>query len=95
MALAREEYGAVRAALPGLEGELRSRLIPRDPEDGKDAIVEIRAGAGGSEAALFAGDLYRLYDRFAERQGWKVALMNTSEGAAGGFQGGHLQCFGA
>ena len=86
VALAREEYGAVRAALPGLEAHLRSRLIPRDPEDSKDAIVEIRAGAGGSEAALFAGDLYRLYDRFAERQGWKVALMNTSEGAAGGFK---------
>ncbi len=86
VALAREEYEAVRAALPDVEEELRSRLIPRDPEDSKDAIVEIRAGTGGSEAALFAGDLFRLYDRFAERQGWKVALMNTSGGAAGGFK---------
>ncbi len=84
--MAKEEYDAVSAALPGLEQELRLKLIPRDQEDGKSAIVEIRAGTGGSEAALFAGDLYRLYDRYAERKGWKISLMNTSEGAAGGFK---------
>ena len=84
--LAKTELDEIEAALPGVEEELRLQLIPKDPEDSKDAIVEIRAGAGGDEAALFAGDLFRLYDRFAERRGWKIEVMNTSEGSAGGFK---------
>jgi peptide chain release factor 1 len=60
--------------------------LPKDPNDGKNAILEIRAGTGGDEAALFAGDLYRMYSRFAERQGWKVDVMSMSEGTSGGMK---------
>ena len=84
--MAKTEYEAVLARLPEVERELGQRLLPRDEADSKDAIVEIRAGTGGSEAALFAGDLYRLYIRFAEQKGWKVNLVSVSEGAAGGFK---------
>ena len=68
------------------EEEIRLMLIPKDPEDEKNAIVEIRAGTGGDEASLFAGDLYRMYLRFAERKGWKVELMDETAGTAGGFK---------
>jgi len=61
-------------------------LLPRDPSDGKNAILEIRGGTGGDEAALFAGDLYRMYTRFAERHGWKLEVMSLSEGTSGGFK---------
>ena len=64
----------------------RILLLPKDPSDGKNAIVEIRGGTGGDEAALFAGDLYRMYTRYAERQGWKLDVMSLSEGTAGGFK---------
>lgn len=86
VALAKEELEKIEAQLPSVEEDLRLRLIPKDPEDGKDVIVEIRAGTGGDEAALFAGDLFRLYDRFAEQQGWTIEVMNSSPGAAGGFK---------
>ena len=78
VAMAKEELDEIEQALPTVEESLRLRLIPKDPEDTKDAIVEIRAGAGGDEAALFAGDLFRLYDRFVERRGWKIEVMNSS-----------------
>ena len=84
--MAKEELDELEGTLPAVEEDLRLKLIPKDPEDAKDAIVEIRAGAGGDEAALFAGDLFRLYDRFAERRGWKIEVMNTSEGTVGGFK---------
>ncbi len=84
--MAKAEYDTVVMRLPAVAQELARRLIPRDKADAKDAIVEIRAGTGGNEAALFAGDLYRLYNRYAERHGWKVSVMNESEGAAGGFK---------
>lgn len=84
--MAKEELEELEGKLPSVEEDLRLKLIPKDPEDSKDAIVEIRAGTGGDEAALFAGDLFRLYDRFAERQGWKIEVMNTSEGTVGGFK---------
>jgi peptide chain release factor 1 len=61
-------------------------LIPKDPEDAKNAIVEIRGGTGGDEAALFAGDLYRMYMRFCERKGWKIQVMDVTEGSAGGYK---------
>ncbi len=86
VAMAKEELEELEQELPTVEESLRLRLIPKDPEDTKDAIVEIRAGAGGDEAALFAGDLFRLYDRFVERRGWKIEVMNSSQGAMGGFK---------
>ena len=84
--LASAELEELNEALPAFEEKLRLLLIPKDPEDKKDAIVEIRAGAGGDEAALFAGDLLRLYQRFAEGRGWKVEFIEISEGAMGGFK---------
>ncbi len=84
--LARQELEEVQLSLPKVENRLRLELIPKDPEDSKNVIVEIRAGTGGDEAALFAGDLFRLYCRFAENHGWKTELMSTSEGTQGGFK---------
>ena len=84
--MAKGELEKLEARLPKVEEALRLKLIPKDPEDAKDAIVEIRAGTGGDEAALFAGDLFRLYDRYAERQGWKIEVMDSSEGTVGGFK---------
>lgn len=68
------------------EDEIRVMLIPKDPEDAKNAILEIRGGTGGDEAALFAGDLYRMYMRFCERKGWKIQVMDVTEGSAGGYK---------
>ena len=68
------------------EDENRVMLIPKDPEDAKNAILEIRGGTGGDEAALFAGDLYRMYMRFCERKGWKIQVMDVTEGSAGGYK---------
>jgi peptide chain release factor 1 len=86
IAMAREELKTLEDRLPTVEEELRLTLIPKDPEDAKNAIVEIRAGTGGDEAALFAGDLYRLYTRFAEDQGWNIDEMQSSPGSQGGFK---------
>ncbi|MDB5287120.1 MAG: Peptide chain release factor 1 [Mucilaginibacter sp.] len=69
-----------------LEEEIRLMLIPKDPEDSRNAIVEIRGGTGGDEAALFAGDLYRMYIRYCEKQGWKTELVDCTEGTAGGYK---------
>ena len=68
------------------EEEIRVMLIPQDPEDAKNAIVEIRGGTGGDEAALFAGDLYRMYSRFCERKRWKIQVMDVTEGTSGGYK---------
>lgn len=84
--MAEMELDDLKDSLPTLEEELRLMLIPKNPEDTKDAIIEIRAGTGGDEAALFAGDLFRLYSRVAEKKGWKVELMDTSAGTQGGFK---------
>jgi peptide chain release factor 1 len=84
--LARAELDAVENRLPALEDELRMALIPRDPEDARDAILEIRAGTGGDEASLFAGDLFRLYSRYAEQKGWRIEILDASEGTQGGFK---------
>jgi peptide chain release factor 1 len=84
--MAESELEDLQASLPAVEEELRLMLIPKNPEDTKDAIIEIRAGTGGDEAALFAGDLFRLYSRVAEKRGWKVDLMNSSSGTQGGFK---------
>jgi peptide chain release factor 1 len=84
--MAREEAQDLEHRRVAAEQEIKILLLPRDPNDGKNAILEIRAGTGGDEAALFAGDLYRMYSRFAERQGWKVEVMSMSEGTAGGMK---------
>ena len=84
--MAREEVTQLEAARTRAEQDIKILLLPKDPSDGKNAILEIRGGTGGDEAALFAGDLYRMYLRYAERQGWKVEVMSLSEGTAGGFK---------
>ena len=84
--MAREEVTQLEERRLAAEQEIKILLLPKDPNDGKNAILEIRGGTGGDEAALFAGDLYRMYSRFAERQGWKVEVMSMSEGAAGGMK---------
>lgn len=83
---AAEEIKSLEARLPGLDEELKVMLLPGDPNDDKDIIVEIRAGAGGDEAAIFAGDLYRMYTRYAELQRWKVEEIDSSESDSGGFK---------
>jgi len=85
--LAREEIPQLRESLESLGGKLRILLLPRDPNDGKNVLLEIRAGTGGDEAGLFAGDLFRMYARFAEACGWKVEVMSsTPAGGMGGFK---------
>ena len=75
--LAQEEVSALTAQRDRLSDALKILLVPKDPNDEKNVLLEIRAGTGGDEAALFAGDLYRMYSRFAERQGWRLELMLT------------------
>ena len=84
--MAQEEIKAARAQLEQLEGELQILLLPKDPNDASNAFLEIRAGAGGDEAAIFAGDLFRMYSRYAESQRWQVEVMSASEGEHGGFK---------
>ena len=84
--MAKEELDEATAALPAIEEEIKLLLIPADPEDSKNAIVEIRGGTGGDEAAIFAGDLYKMYVKYCESKGWNVAVTSFSEGAAGGFK---------
>lgn len=83
---AQEEIAAIEEKLPRLEEDIKFMLIPADPADEKDIIVEIRAGAGGDEAAIFAGDLFRMYSRFADEQGWKTETLDISASEAGGFK---------
>lgn len=85
-AMAKEELDNTREQLPKVEEEIKLLLIPADPDDSKNAIVEIRGGTGGDEAALFAGDLFRMYQKYAESKGWQLAISSFSEGAAGGFK---------
>ena len=82
--LAAEEVAVLEAEREGAEAELRRLLVPKDPLDDRPAVVEIRAGTGGDEAALFASDLYRMYTRFAAESGWETELLSASEGALGG-----------
>ncbi len=82
---AREEYNSLAEEKEKLESSFEILLLPKDPNDGKDVIVEIRGAAGGDEANIFAGDLYRMYCYYAEAQGWKVEEINAEEGAAGGY----------
>ena len=84
--LARAELEEIEESIPRMEARLEQLLIPKDPEDARDAIVEIRAGTGGDEAALFAGDLFSIYQRFAAEKGLRIEVMATSHGTAGGFK---------
>jgi peptide chain release factor 1 len=84
--MAREEIGANEAALAALDAELQLALIPKDPDDERNAFLEIRAGTGGDESALFAGDLARMYLRFAEQQGWRTEVMSENVSDLGGYK---------
>lgn len=84
--MAREEVAACEAQIPQIEERIKLMLVPKDPEDSKNAILEIRGGTGGDEAALFAGDLFRMYAKFCEKKGWKMEISSASEGASGGFK---------
>ena len=84
--MAREEVALCETRIPQLEEEIKLMLVPKDPEDAKNAILEIRGGTGGDEAALFAGDLFRMYTKYCETKGWHLEVSSASEGAAGGFK---------
>ena len=84
--MAREEAAACEARIPELEEEIKLLLVPADPQDDRNAILEIRGGTGGDEAAIFAGDLFRMYSKYCESKGWKLEVSSANEGAAGGFK---------
>ncbi len=84
--MARAELDELQERKEALEEKIRLLLIPKDPQDDKNAIVEIRAGTGGDEAAIFAGDLYRMYSKFCESRNWKTELVDMNEGTSGGFK---------
>ncbi|HKY90589.1 MAG TPA: peptide chain release factor 1, partial [Nevskiaceae bacterium] len=85
-AMASAEIGSARARREQLEGELRQYLVPTDPLDANNVFLEIRAGTGGDEAAIFAGDLFRMYSKYAEARGWQVEVLSESEGEHGGYK---------
>ncbi len=84
--LAKDELGKLEARLPKLEEEIKILMIPKDPNDDKNIYLELRAGTGGDESALFVEDMFKMYLRFAERQGWRVEIVSSSEGTAGGYK---------
>ncbi len=84
--MAKEEIAELEPKIPDMEQNIKLLLIPADPQDSKNAILEIRGGAGGDEAAIFAGDLFRMYTKYFERRGWKCEVTSQSEGASGGFK---------
>lgn len=84
--MAREELESCVSKIPDLENEIKFLLVPADPQDGKNAIVEIRGGTGGDEAAIFAGDLYRMYVKYCEDKNWKIEVTSYTEGTAGGYK---------
>ncbi|MDD6642170.1 MAG: peptide chain release factor 1 [Bacteroidales bacterium] len=84
--MAKAEIDDIEPQIPQMEEEIKLLLIPADPEDGKNCIVEIRGGTGGDEAAIFAGDLFRMYSKYCETKGWKINVSSYSEGTSGGFK---------
>jgi peptide chain release factor 1 len=84
--MAKMQLEEAKEELPGLEEEIKFLLIPRDPDDGKNVVMEIRAGTGGDEASIFAGDLYRMYTRYCESKGWRTNVLDFSEGTSGGYK---------
>ena len=92
--MAKMQLDEAKSALPPLEEEIKFLLIPKDPEDAKDVVMEIRAGTGGDEASIFAGDLYRMYSKYCESKGWKTNVIDLNEGTAGGFKEIHFEVTG-
>ena len=84
--MAKMQYEEAKEGIPKLEDDIRFMLIPKDPEDTKNAVMELRAGTGGDEASIFAGDLFRMYTKYCESKGWKVDVVDYSEGTNGGFK---------
>lgn len=83
--MAKAELNELKPALEKLEEDIKTLLIPQDPEDSKDVIIEIRSGTGGDEASIFAGDLFRMYSKYFEKQGWKIEVLDINEGSSGGY----------
>lgn len=92
--MAREDQEKLEIQKEELETQIRNLLIPKDPQDEKNAIIEVRAGTGGDEASIFAGDLLRMYVRYCERRGWKVAMVSETEGTVGGYKEAQLEVVG-
>jgi len=86
LAMAKMEVEEAKESIPALEEEIKFLFIPKDPEDAKNVVIEIRAGTGGDEASIFAGDLYRMYTKYCQSKQWKVSFVDSSEGTAGGFK---------
>ncbi|MBU2862638.1 peptide chain release factor 1 [Reinekea forsetii] len=84
--MGKEEFKSAQERIEKLDEQLQILLLPKDPNDGKNVFLEIRAGTGGDEAAIFSGDLFRMYSRFAEKSGWKIEVVSTNEGEHGGFK---------
>ncbi|MBO6607620.1 peptide chain release factor 1 [Psychroserpens sp.] len=84
--MAKMQYDEAKEGLPKLEEEIRFLLIPKDPDDAKNIVVEVRAGTGGDEASIFAGDLFRMYTKYCEGKGWNVSVVDLNEGTAGGYK---------
>lgn len=84
--MAAEEIASLNGEIEGLEQDLQKMLLPKDPNDSRNVFLEIRAGTGGDEAAIFAGDLFRMYSRYAEKQGWRVEILSANEGEHGGYK---------
>ncbi len=92
--MAKMQFDEAKEALPLLEDEIKFLLIPKDPEDAKDVVMEIRAGTGGDEASIFAGDLYRMYAKYCESKGWRTNIIDLNEGTSGGYKEIHFEITG-
>ncbi len=92
--MAKMQLEEAKEALPKLEEEIKVLLIPKDPEDEKDVVMEIRAGTGGDEASIFAGDLFRMYAKYCESKGWRTNIIDLNEGTAGGYKEIHFEVMG-
>ena len=84
--MAKMELDEAKAAIPELEEKIRFMLVPKDPEDAKNCVVEVRAGTGGDEASIFAGDLFRMYEKYCSSKGWSTSVVDVSDGTSGGFK---------
>ena len=92
--MARMQFDEAKTKLPLVEEQIKLLLIPKDPEDEKDVVMEIRAGTGGDEASIFAGDLFRMYTKYCESKGWKANIIDLNEGTSGGFKEIHFEVSG-
>ncbi|MEZ4809303.1 MAG: peptide chain release factor 1 [Allomuricauda sp.] len=92
--MAKMQLDEAKGALPKLEEEIKMLLVPKDPEDAKDVVMEIRAGTGGDEASIFAGDLYRMYSKYCESKGWRTNIIDLNEGTSGGYKEIHFEVSG-